>query len=99
MKRTESAEMTDIELVSKIKRLVEHDGYEAIRNERKRINSETLPRMNALFCGLKLRYKETGETVEVTEFGELFDTIRAKFPNGAVWWCSPEEFELVGKEQ
>lgn len=90
--------MTDGEAMRKIKALLEHDNYEAIMCERKRINRETVPRHNALFSGLKLRYIETGETVTITEFGELFETIRARFPNGEVLWCSPEEFALIGRE-
>jgi len=91
--------MTDGEAMNKIKALLEHDTYEAIMRERKRINRETVPRHNALFAGLKLKYIETGETVVVTEFGELFETIRAKFPNGEVLWCSPEEFELLDAQE
>jgi len=90
--------MTDGEAMRKIKALLEHDGYEAIMSERRRINRETVPRHNALFAGLKLKYVETGEIVTVTEFGELFETIRAKFPNGEVLWCLPEEFALIGQE-
>lgn len=88
-------ELTDGEAMRKIKSLLERDCCFAIMSERQRINKETVPRFTELFSGLKLRYAETGETVVVTEIGELFETIRAKFPNGEVLWCSPEEFVLL----
>jgi hypothetical protein len=90
--------MTNDEAMRKIKALLAHDRYTVIMSERKRINEETVPRYNALFAGLKLKYAETGETVVITEFDELFETIRAKFPNGEVLWCLPEEFVLIEQE-
>lgn len=87
--------MTDTEAIDKIKALLDRDEFAAVRRERQRINQHSLPRLNTLFAGLKLRYIETGETVVVIEIGELFETIRVKFPNWETLWCLPEELALI----
>ena len=91
--------MTNDATIERIKNLLMKDRLYAVTEERKRINSGTLPRLNQLFFGLRLRYKETGETVTVTAIGELFETIQARFPNGTLWWCCPEEFTLLDEEK